>query len=231
MQIIPVLDICEGMVVHARLGQRENYRALQSTLCSSSEPLDVVRALLNLYPFDTIYIADLDAISGQKIQVNIIQDLLSACPHIEFWLDSGTRALPEVTGSDNCKRVLGTETNYGIDEMRELVEAGNIILSLDFLDNRHMGQAEVIGQPVLWPENVIIMSLDRVGSEQGPDTSRLASFQQLDNTKSYYAAGGVRGYLDLCQLKEQGIRGALVASCLHNGKLTAELLDQLSSSL
>ncbi len=227
MRIIPVLDISEGMVVHARLGQRENYRILQSPLCSSGRPLDVIRALLDLHPFDTIYIADLDALSGKDPQVDILMSLLSTWPHIEFWLDSGARAIPGISGPGNCKRVLGTETNCGLDEIKKLVETEHIILSMDFLDNQHMGQAEIMEQPVLWPRNVIIMSLDRVGSGLGPDIDRIASFQQRDSSKSYYAAGGVRGYQDLCLLSKKGVRGALVASCLHNGNLTAEHLQQL----
>ena len=65
MEIIPVIDLMHGQVVHARMGQRQHYQPIQSLLCSSSAPIDVVSALLELYPFERMYIADLDAITGQ----------------------------------------------------------------------------------------------------------------------------------------------------------------------
>ena len=51
MNIIPVLDLKAGQVVHAKHGNRQNYLPIQSALSDSSEPLTVVRALQSLYPF------------------------------------------------------------------------------------------------------------------------------------------------------------------------------------
>ena len=46
MQVIPVIDLSRGRVVHARRGQRELYQPLRSPLCVGSEPLAVVEGLL-----------------------------------------------------------------------------------------------------------------------------------------------------------------------------------------
>ena len=64
MEIIPVIDLMAGHVVHARFGNRQHYQPIQSLLCNSSKPVDIIQALLELYPFKTIYIADIDAIQG-----------------------------------------------------------------------------------------------------------------------------------------------------------------------
>ena len=64
MEIIPVIDIRQNQVVHAIKGQRQNYRPLQTSLCNSHSPEDIVQAFIDTYPFKTIYIADLDAIQG-----------------------------------------------------------------------------------------------------------------------------------------------------------------------
>ncbi len=62
MQIIPVIDIKNGVVVHARAGDRASYRPIETPLASSAEPLAVIEGLLSLFPFDTLYLADLDGI-------------------------------------------------------------------------------------------------------------------------------------------------------------------------
>ena len=65
-QPIPVLDLMGGQVVRARAGERESYRPLTgSAVASSAVPLAVVESLLRLYPFRSIYMADLDAILGR----------------------------------------------------------------------------------------------------------------------------------------------------------------------
>ena len=64
MQVIPVLDLKGGLVVHARMGAREQYRPIRTPLSPTSNPIDVARGLLSVYPFSSFYIADLDAIAG-----------------------------------------------------------------------------------------------------------------------------------------------------------------------
>ena len=69
MQAIPVIDLMGGQVVRARMGDRASYRPLESPLSPTSEPVDVVRGLLEVFPFPTLYVADLDAIQGRRRQL------------------------------------------------------------------------------------------------------------------------------------------------------------------
>jgi phosphoribosylformimino-5-aminoimidazole carboxamide ribotide isomerase len=72
----------------------------------------------------------------------------------------------------------------------------------------------------VWPARVIVMTLNRVGSDAGPDMERLALIASRVPNASIFAAGGLRGPSDLMRLAEAGVRGVLVASALHDGRLT-----------
>ena len=93
MQVIPVIDLLNGEVVHAKKGLRHTYQPMQSPLCSSSDPLTVVAALLALHPFKQLYIADLNAIQKltNKTRSNYtsIAQISLAYPELELWLDAG----------------------------------------------------------------------------------------------------------------------------------------------
>ena len=54
MQIIPVIDLKDGVVVHARQGKREHYQAISTNLCQSADIYKVIEAFLGVYDFDTI---------------------------------------------------------------------------------------------------------------------------------------------------------------------------------
>ena len=61
----------------------------------------------------------------------------------------------------------------------------------------------------------------RVGSGAGPDIGRLGEIRAVAGARLVYAAGGVRNGGDLVALQRAGIAGALIASSLHDGTLTA----------
>jgi phosphoribosylformimino-5-aminoimidazole carboxamide ribotide isomerase len=81
-----------------------------------------------------------------------------------------------------------------------------------------------------WPPIIIVMSLARVGSASGPDTDRLTSIRLRSGNRQVYAAGGVRDASDLALLVQAKIAGALVATSLHNGKLTGAQIARLSDN-
>jgi phosphoribosylformimino-5-aminoimidazole carboxamide ribotide isomerase len=107
------------------------------------------------------------------------------------------------------------------------------VLSLDKLDNVELGASELHHTGLYWPDDVICMTLNNVGSNTGPDTARLQALQQLNLARkkpaNLYAAGGVRNMEDLLALKQLGVAGALVASALHSGEITAPQLSEFCS--
>ena len=66
---------------------------------------------------------------------------------------------------------------------------------------------------------MIVMTLTRVGMDEGPDLDRIAAISARARDRKIFAAGGVRGGEDLVALARCGAAGALVASALHDGRL------------
>ena len=99
--VIPVMDLMGGKVVRALRGERHAYQPLQSRLCSSAEPLEVTQALLGLYPFKTLYIADLDAIQQRGNHLSTLIELRETYPDIEIWVDAGIKHPDEALALKN----------------------------------------------------------------------------------------------------------------------------------
>lgn len=224
MKIIPVLDLKNGLVVHAQQGRRDHYRPINTPLTASADVFDVVAAFLSLYPFDTFYIADLDAITGTGNHNPLIENLQIAHPELAFWLDQGYRANPQNLGKH--WPVLGTES-YGDNRLDELARFGKgFILSLDYLPDA-LPTGKLFTDSTWWPEQVIIMTLAKVGSQSGPDFDKLAEYVRRYPEKKFIAAGGIRSAEDMLRLSEIGVTRALVASGLHSGAITARDIAEL----
>jgi phosphoribosylformimino-5-aminoimidazole carboxamide ribotide isomerase len=68
---------------------------------------------------------------------------------------------------------------------------------------------------------IIVIDLARVGSATGPDFDLLSRVRAEVPGLTLFAGGGVRGVADLTRLAALGCDGALVASALHDGALSA----------
>lgn len=220
MEIIPVIDLMHGQVVHARMGQRQHYQPIQSLLCRSSAPIDVVSALLELYPFERMYIADLDAITGQGNHLAIISHIQTQYRDIEIWLDAGIKNVGALASWQTVKvtHVIGSENIASTHDLNAISHQlhGNFILSLDFNQAGFLGCADLQTNTAHWPEKVIVMTLSQVGSQLGADVERLQAIISQANGRAIYAAGGIRNNDDINILQGLNIAGALVATALHN---------------
>lgn len=232
-QVVPVLDLRNGGVVHARRGERGRYPPLRSSLCAGNEPLAVVGGILDLYPFRFIYVADLDAIEGTGDNRDVLARLATAFPHVRFWIDAGFRDPEQVRdfiALEVGDAVLGSESLRGLDALVALQADPvwrRIVLSLDFRD-RFVGPPELLSRTDLWPQRVIVMTLARVGAGQGPDWDRLAELRRAAPQASLFAAGGVRDGRDLGELASGNSAGALVATALHDGRIGRADLEALA---
>jgi phosphoribosylformimino-5-aminoimidazole carboxamide ribotide isomerase len=228
MEVIPVIDLMGGAVVRARLGQRSTYAPIVTPLARTSAPADVVAGLLALYPFRTIYVADLDAILRRGTHDDILDALIVGFPSATFWVDVGVRTLQDARGflerHERAHLVLGSESLESLDPSMQLREDPRILLSLDFDGDRLRGPEGLEEAPEHWPRRVIVMTLARIGSNAGPDFERLAQIAQRTPRAQIYAAGGLRDSTDLAQLARAGMAGVLVASALHDGRLTRAAL-------
>lgn len=279
MQVIPVIDVKGGLAVAARRGDRARYAPLESPLAESADPVAVATGLRRLFPFRTLYVADLDGIEGRGADLETQRRIAEFWPS-ELWIDDGTSGsdnadagipptltLPtrgrefveqdadhsvpphpwERTGGgdprDSLKKkarepgpmikshVLGSESlkslnDYQAARAHRRVDAP---LSLDFRGDDFIGPPELFADASLWPQRVIVMTLARVGSGEGPDVARLTSIIARAGKSEIYAAGGVRNASDLAKLQDIGAAGALVATALHIGGISREDLEQFAN--
>lgn len=221
MKVIPVIDLQAGQVVQARGGLRRQYRSLQSPLAGSSEPAAVIAGLQALYRFDTIYVADLDAIEGRGDHGIVIEALLERFTDCQFWLDAGRTKVTDNSRFNmaRLRPVIGTENYKSGETIEALSRHPQSILSLDFLNDQLIGDSEILTQVQHWPRDIIVMTLDRVGLNQGPAIERLEDLQARAPDRRFYAAGGIRHDNDLNQLADRSIHGALLATALHQGTI------------
>jgi phosphoribosylformimino-5-aminoimidazole carboxamide ribotide isomerase len=225
LDIIPVIDLKDTVVVHARKGDRSHYRPIGSCLSRSSQPLEVVAGLLTVHPFRTLYVADLDAIMGTGGNRAVLEAIAQTYPTLELWVDRGfpdAASVRDFLAMTNAHAVVGSESLKNPDPMKSLREEPRVLLSIDRLDSRYLGPPELVEDASLWPERIIAMTLDRVGGTEGPDPYVLAELQERGHGRRVYAAGGVRSATDLEALERWGAAGALVGSALHNGRLGAD---------
>jgi phosphoribosylformimino-5-aminoimidazole carboxamide ribotide isomerase len=235
MEIVPVIDLKGGQVVHARGGERNAYRAIESSLTTDTGPLAVVEALLRLHPFISLYVADLDAIEGRSGHDAQLEALRVAFPDLHLWVDNG------LYSEADCKAwlarglgdlVIGSESQGDAGLLEALSDAsGRLLLSLDFKGEIFLGPPDLQSDPKHWPPRVIAMTLARVGGQRGPDVDRLRSLVARAPGHRVFAAGGVRGLADLECVARIGAAGALVASALHDGRITGPQLRTFEASL
>lgn len=230
MQVIPVIDIRNGLVVRAVAGRRHEYSPLATPLAETSDPLSVARGLMSLHPFEALYVADLDAIERRGENREIIAAIEQAIAPARVWIDAGfarrADAAPWLTCA-GAEPVFGSETLAAAGEAAVLRDDPRAILSLDFSAQGFLGDARLLAQTALWPDRLIVMTLARVGADQGPDLPRFREIAARAGGRRVHAAGGVRGLGDLLALKQAGAAGALVASALHDGRLTGADLAAL----
>lgn len=228
MLIIPVIDLKQGKVVHARHGNRADYKPIDSLICNSSAPHQVIDAFLELYPFSTLYIADIDAITGVGSHFELIQTLATDFPQVTFWLDCGIRQMNHraLHIGQNIRPVVGSESMENLISYKAVSYAcgSRHVLSLDYHHAQSLGTTALHETAKYWPDDVICMSLNHVGSSQGVDMERLHQLQILNQQRKIpsrlYAAGGVRNIDDCEILKEAEIHGVLIASALHQQQIT-----------
>jgi phosphoribosylformimino-5-aminoimidazole carboxamide ribotide isomerase len=231
VEVIPVIDLKDGVVVHARMGMRSAYAPIETPLSPTSRPNDVARGLLSIFPFKTFYVADLDAIENKGNNNAALRQLSAECPNLVFWVDAGIADVHHAARwleAGFGHLVLGSETQQNSELSRYLRRSERTILSLDFRGDAFLGPVSLLNDASAWPAKIIVMTLGRVGSASGPDMNRLATIQSQVVNGQVYAAGGVRDANDLALLAQVGIAGALVATSLHDGKLTGAQIARLS---
>lgn len=243
MKIIPVLDILNGVAVHAIKGIRKDYQPLRSVLCKSANPVEIAVAI-NALGFDELYIADLDAIIRRKPHY-LIFERIAEKTDLSIMVDAGITNMKmarKVLDSNVSKIIVGTETLQNIDFIENIVDAfgaEKVIMSLDLMGQQILGKFELgkIAGPLqflyklenLGITQIIILDLSKVGSGEGINMPFLK--KALKNTRSrVFVGGGVHDIDDLKALKETRVYGVLVATALHTGTISPSDLREIGKS-
>lgn len=234
MRIVPVLDVMHGEVVRGVGGRREEYRPIVSRLTPSVRPLDVANALASHFGCQEFYLADLDAICGGEPAWLLYSALREQ--GFSLWVDAGIRRMTHAcqladAGIDSI--VAGLETITGPDELAAMAQAfgERLVFSLDLQRGEPLGDRDawqrrdaesIVAEAVQFGvRRLLVLDLARVGLDGGTGTRELcarlcAKHPQL----SISAGGGVRNRGDIEELRSCGVQAVLVASALHDGRLT-----------
>jgi phosphoribosylformimino-5-aminoimidazole carboxamide ribotide isomerase len=240
MRVIPVIDLQAGQVVRGIAGRRDEYRPIESQLVSSAAPVVVARALVEQFGCDTLYLADLDAIAGAAPAWDIYEQL--AAMGVALWVDAGLSSNSQVVELAEWRAgkvrlagiVAGLESLPALDCLTEWLDvAGSqrLIFSLDLKAGRPIVRDQELGSRTgieialaarsQGVRRLIVLDLARVGMGGGVGTDELCrAVRAVDSQIELIGGGGVRGVDDLRTLAAAGCDAALVASALHDGRLT-----------
>lgn len=251
MDVVPVIDLRQGVVVRAIAGQRHLYRPLVSPLVEDACPESLARALRERFGFRTAYVADLDAIAGGKPDIAGWRAVARQGLHL--WLDAGLGTLQAAAATRRrlveegleATLVIGLETLASPEELGAIcavLGGEQVIFSLDLHSGRPMTHIEpwrslpphAIAQEAvaMGIRRLLILDLADVGRAGGVSTSELCRQLHCEfPAVQLLAGGGVRGWDDLVRLAEAGCSAALVSSALHQGQLTRDQIQTLAGSL
>jgi phosphoribosylformimino-5-aminoimidazole carboxamide ribotide isomerase len=235
--VIPVIDVLNGVAVHAVRGRRKEYQPLRSVLCASADPVDVGKALAG-FGFCELYLADLDAIINGQANFPLYRQVSGI--GLKLMVDAGVAELTKaklMVKNRVSKVVVGTETLQGADFVREAVEAlgsDRVVVSLDMMEGKVLSRLNSAGavQPMamlrtfqeMGVSQVILLDLSRVGSGEGVNLPLLKEALASLNMR-VFIGGGVRDIKDLVALRNLGVSGVLLATALHSGKISPDELQ------
>ncbi|MCW3995722.1 MAG: HisA/HisF-related TIM barrel protein [Candidatus Bathyarchaeota archaeon] len=241
MKVIPVIDVLGGVVVHAVRGQRKEYKPLQSSLTKSVDPLEVAKVFKAL-GFTRLYVADLDAIIDCSTDFLTLKRITNETG-LELMVDAGISNMEraqKLLDSGVSELIIGTETlqnEWFVSEAVGRFGSKRVVISLDLRGNCVLTKSKlddcIDGMGFLRKfgaegvTQVIVLDLLRVGSGEGVNMDFLNRVL-AEGTFEVYVGGGVRDVNDLLELKKIGVTGALVATALHDGKISISELKQES---
>ena len=216
------------------------------------EPASVAARLVLALRSEWIYVADLDAIDGTGDNLRALPALRDAAGTARLLWDGGfaDRAacarLP-----DRLTPILASETLAGIDGLSmppgtpvgggseragddrraagappwiglDLTATGMRVASAEV---GALGEEELLRRAVdAGAAGAVVVCLDRIGSGTGLPIERLTRLRTAAPGIPICAGGGIATLADLAILRDAGFDGALVATALHDGRVTPAAL-------
>jgi HisA/HisF family protein len=238
MRVVGVIDLKDGTAVHAVRGERERYRPVRSVVGGDDgDALALARGFRSVLGLGELYVADLDAITGDGENRAVIEALAREA---RVMVDAGASEpgrARELLDLGAHRVVVGTETLPGPDALDALLELDRVVLSVDLRDGRLLSpDPQLEGLPALDAvkrlhrealRELIVLDLARVGSGAGLDVGLIGELRATFPDLELLAGGGVRDAADLRALAGAGAAGALVATALHTGVIGRRELSEV----
>ncbi len=235
-RLIFVLDLLDGVVVHAKRGEREKYEPVHlfSSIVGSSDP---VRIIEELKPAD-VYIADLNRLMGTGSNKGIIKEIRDNNRKARIMVDYGVKTVADLEEAAEAgiadSIILGTETaSMELIDVVSKNDNSDISVSVDLFNKQVLTKDKhVQTDPLLLlnelneyrgVRDVIVLELDRVGTKSGIDFDFLARAVDVSE-HNILCGGGVSGCEDVDKMRRLGVKGALVATAVHDGSIPVPLL-------
>lgn len=236
MELIPVIDLMHGLVVRGIGGRRDEYQPIVSSIVDSARPLDVARAIRDRFGLDHFYIADLDGLTGEIPNWEAYGWLLA--DGFQLDIDMGVREIEQARRllRRGASRVILSLESFADpkDLSRWVSQLGSerLLFSLDLKSGTPMvssdawpAEPEKIVEQVVSAgiTNLIVLDLAHVGSNSGVGTLDLCrNIMEQYPHLSLITGGGVRSGEDLKSLENEPLAGLLIASALHDGRISAD---------
>jgi len=238
MKILPVIDLMNGQVVRGVAGRRAEYKPIVSRLTKSTDPVDIASAFREHFGFDEIYVADLDAIVGKPPALSTFDELHRR--GFRLWVDAGLKKACDAKPLLDCgvaSIVAGLETIDGPETLQDLLDyvaPARLVFSLDLKAGQPLthNDAWLASHPTIIVDQavnrgvrrILVLDLAQVGLGAGVGTEPLCRRLRTTfaATVEITAGGGVRGRQDVEIMRRAGVDWLLIASALHDGRLTHE---------
>ncbi|MBA63769.1 MAG: hypothetical protein CMJ76_15550 [Planctomycetaceae bacterium] len=241
MRIIPVLDVLNGRVVRGIAGQRDSYQPVKSILTPNTDARSICDAFEQQFAMTEFYIADLDGIERDALNINVLRTVWDS--RYRIWLDAGFSSVVKLNSIQRdisldflYRIIIGLEccpNASNLESLLQVISPERLVFSLDMQNGEPLLPSDAdpvwsqatalqIAQHVieLGVRTLIVLDLAAVGMGNGTPTYNLCRQikQQYPNLE-LITGGGVNSKSDLVRL-ESCCDGVLIASALHDGRLT-----------
>ena len=238
MEIIGVIDLRGGRAVHAVAGERDRYAPLAAAagVRVEGDAAALARIYVEQLGLREVYVADLDAILDRRPPNAVITDIASVAART--WVDAGVRSVEDaraLLARGAGQAIVALETLPSWTALGSIVDAigtDRVAFSIDLRNGQPLSpsgadvnetSAERIAVRAVdrGAGALLVIDLARVGVGAGIDLDVLRRVRAMAPHVSLVAGGGVRGAGDLDGLADAGCDAALVATALHDGRITA----------
>lgn len=239
-----MLDVRQGRVVHAAGGDRRRYPALSRRFPFPDDPAELAGRLRERWGDRPLYLADLDALSGDPPDLALVEALSRAGHRLR--VDAAVRRRDRARAllrAGARQVVVGLETLAGWEDLERVAGAAgrdSTVFSLDVdasgphapawrTGDAGPSTAEAAAEEAAarGAGTVQLLDLERVGSARGPALERLRAVRAAVPGVDLAVGGGIRGAADVRAAARAGCDECLVATALYGGELPPATVRRL----